>query len=163
EDLAAQSKAGIATLCAPIAEAAEAFNPNAVKVVLDKDGYALYFSRAPIPWDRAGFASPAPPAGDGANLTAAMPYYRHIGLYAYTVAFLRRYVAWPASALEGVEAWSNCASSGRAKRCTWCRWRKCPKPVWTRRKTWHGWSRRCAARPKIRRRPRGARPKSLIR
>lgn len=96
--LAAQRKAGVATLCAPIAERAEVFNPNAVKVVLDKDGYALYFSRAPIPWERAGFAA------EGTPLAAAMPYYRHIGLYTYTVAFLRRYVAWPASALEGVEA-----------------------------------------------------------
>lgn len=100
EALAVQRRAGIATVCAPLTERAELFNPNAVKVVLDKDGYALYFSRAPIPWDRAAFAE----ADSGLPLGGAMPYYRHIGLYAYTVAFLRRYVAWPASALEGVEA-----------------------------------------------------------
>lgn len=100
EALAGQHRAGIATVCAPVKERAELFNPNAVKVVLDKDGYALYFSRAPIPWDRAAFAE----ADQGQPLAGAMPHYRHIGLYAYTVAFLRRYVAWPVSALEGVEA-----------------------------------------------------------
>lgn len=98
EALAVQSRAGIATLCAPIALRDEVFNPNTVKVVLDRNGYALYFSRAPIPWDRGGFAAEAEP------LTHAMPYYRHVGLYAYTAAFLRRYVAWPTSALENVEA-----------------------------------------------------------
>lgn len=51
--LANQNQAGIATLAARIDEADEIFNPNAVKVVLDKNSYALYFSRAPIPWNRA--------------------------------------------------------------------------------------------------------------
>lgn len=98
EALAAQRRAGIATLCAPLTDRAEVFNPNAVKVVLDQDGYALYFSRAPIPWDRARFAA------DGDGLAVIQPYYRHIGLYAYTGGFLRRYVAWPATGLEHVEA-----------------------------------------------------------
>ncbi|TAN50196.1 MAG: 3-deoxy-manno-octulosonate cytidylyltransferase [Methylococcaceae bacterium] len=98
EALAQQQRAGIATLCAPIHERAEVFNPHAVKVVLDQDGYALYFSRAPIPWDRGGFAD------ESAPLSGGYPYYRHIGLYAYTVNFLRRYVAWPPSRLEHVEA-----------------------------------------------------------
>lgn len=96
--LASQHQAGIATLAARIAEADEIFNPNAVKVVLDKHGYALYFSRAPIPWNRAAF-----PDG-GAALQGPSPYLRHIGMYAYTVGFLRRYCDWTASPLEGVEA-----------------------------------------------------------
>ncbi|BBL58228.1 3-deoxy-manno-octulosonate cytidylyltransferase [Methylomonas koyamae] len=96
--LAGQNRAGIATLAAKIADAAEIFNPNAVKVVLDKDGYALYFSRAPIPWNRATF----PDKHDIA--AAALPHLRHIGMYAYTVGFLNRYCQWPASSLESVES-----------------------------------------------------------
>lgn len=96
--LAGQSQACIATLAAKIEDADEIFNPNAVKVVLDKDGYALYFSRAPIPWHRASF----PDCRDTARLN--MPYLRHIGLYAYTVGFLKRYCGWSPSPLESVEA-----------------------------------------------------------
>ena len=95
--LAGQQQAGIATLAATIADFEDIFNPNAVKVVLDKDGYALYFSRAPIPWDRDGFAE-----GDK-WVSGKMPYYRHIGMYAYTVDFLKRYCQWEASILESVE------------------------------------------------------------
>jgi len=54
--LAGQQQAGIATLAAKIINSEEIFNPNAVKVVLNKAGYALYFSRAPIPWERDTFA-----------------------------------------------------------------------------------------------------------
>ena len=98
QSLAGQNQAGIATLATGIQRKEEIFNPNAVKVVLDKFGYALYFSRAPIPWYRDGFS----------NAESALPaqacYLRHIGLYAYTAGFLRRYRQWPASALENVEA-----------------------------------------------------------
>lgn len=86
EDLAAHPDAGIATLCARLTEAQQLFNPHVVKVVMDRQGYALYFSRAAIPWDRDGFA---------AGLAQANPqaaYYRHIGLYAYRAGFLRDYV-----------------------------------------------------------------------
>jgi 3-deoxy-manno-octulosonate cytidylyltransferase (CMP-KDO synthetase) len=96
--LAAQKLAGMATLAAEINEAEEIFNPNAVKVVLNRHGYALYFSRAPIPWDRDRFTHACgQPSGK-------MPYYRHIGLYAYTVGFLDRYCHWSASPLEAVES-----------------------------------------------------------
>lgn len=98
EALAGQSQAGIATLAAQIIESDEVFNPNAVKVVLDKNGYALYFSRAPIPWDRASFPD------HHASESAKLPYLRHIGMYAYTAGFLRRYCSWEASPLEGVES-----------------------------------------------------------
>jgi 3-deoxy-manno-octulosonate cytidylyltransferase (CMP-KDO synthetase) len=96
--LAAQTHAGIATLAARIAESREIFNPHAVKTVLDKHGYALYFSRAPIPWDRERFKHEPP------QPNPAVPYLRHIGLYAYTVAFLHRYAEWAPSPLESIEA-----------------------------------------------------------
>ena len=96
--LAGQQQAGIATMAAKISDVEEIFNPNAVKVVLDKAGYALYFSRAPIPWDRDGFAQ------NEKQVSGKMPYYRHIGMYAYTVNFLKRYCQWESSVLETVES-----------------------------------------------------------
>jgi 3-deoxy-manno-octulosonate cytidylyltransferase (CMP-KDO synthetase) len=96
--LASQQQAGIATLAARIMDAEEIFNPNAVKVVLNRQGYALYFSRAPIPWDRAHFSP------EGGKPSGDIPWLRHIGLYAYTVGFLQRYCQWDASVLESVES-----------------------------------------------------------
>jgi 3-deoxy-manno-octulosonate cytidylyltransferase (CMP-KDO synthetase) len=96
--LCGQQQAGIATLAAKIVDFEEIFNPNAVKVVLNEAGYALYFSRAPIPWDRDGFAR------QGKQVSGKMPYYRHIGLYAYSVDFLKRYCQWQPSVLEAVES-----------------------------------------------------------
>lgn len=96
--LAVQGEAEVATLAAPITERAEVFNPNAVKVVLDRNGHALYFSRAPIPWHRDSFAA------DDDGLPEGFVYLRHIGIYAYTAGFLRRYVRWPASRLESIES-----------------------------------------------------------
>lgn len=96
--LASQHQAGIATLAANIVDQEEIFNPNAVKVVLNKDSYALYFSRAPIPWDRDGFK------GQGRDVSGKMPYLRHIGMYAYRLGFLQRYCQWQPSILESVES-----------------------------------------------------------
>jgi len=93
-----QQQAGIATLAAEITENEEIFNPNSVKVVLNNAGYALYFSRAPIPWDRNSFT-----AASG-EVSHAMPYLRHIGMYAYTVKFLKNYCSWQPSVLETVES-----------------------------------------------------------
>ncbi|UBX48075.1 3-deoxy-manno-octulosonate cytidylyltransferase [Providencia alcalifaciens] len=89
------SQANMGTLAVPIHSAQEAFNPNAVKVVMDKDGYALYFSRATIPWDRDQFAKSKETIGD--------TFLRHIGIYAYRAGFIRRYIAWDASPLEKIE------------------------------------------------------------
>ncbi|APC11009.1 3-deoxy-manno-octulosonate cytidylyltransferase [Providencia rettgeri] len=89
------SQAGMGTLAVPIRDAHEAFNPNAVKVVTDQGGYALYFSRATIPWDRDGFAKSHDVIGD--------TFLRHIGIYAYRAGFIRRYVSWEASPLEKIE------------------------------------------------------------
>ena len=96
--LSDQDKAGIATLAAKIVDENEVFNPNSVKVVLNQAGYALYFSRAAIPWDRTSFTA------SGGNVSQAMPYLRHIGMYAYTVKFLRDYCSWQPSVLETIES-----------------------------------------------------------
>jgi 3-deoxy-manno-octulosonate cytidylyltransferase (CMP-KDO synthetase) len=88
----------MATCAHPIAEAADAFNPNVVKVVLDKQGRALYFSRATIPWHRDAFAA----SRDA--LPAGYVPLRHIGLYAYSNSFLQAYPQLEASPLESIEA-----------------------------------------------------------
>jgi 3-deoxy-manno-octulosonate cytidylyltransferase (CMP-KDO synthetase) len=97
-NLAAAPEAGIATLCEPVTASSDFFNPNVVKVVTDEAGFALYFSRAPIPWDRDGFA--------GNAATAAVPdgARRHLGIYAYRVSLLGRFVRWQAAALERTES-----------------------------------------------------------
>ncbi|MGL4355065.1 MAG: 3-deoxy-manno-octulosonate cytidylyltransferase [Aeromonas popoffii] len=97
-DNLAAATAPMATLSVPIEDAEEAFNPNAVKVVTDKDGYALYFSRACIPWDRDRFAASDRDEQIGGH------YQRHIGIYAYRAGFIQRYVDWAPSVLEQVEA-----------------------------------------------------------
>ncbi|MEH8018500.1 3-deoxy-manno-octulosonate cytidylyltransferase [Rheinheimera muenzenbergensis] len=94
QNLAAQQKARMATLAVPLADAAEIANPNIVKVVSDKDGYALYFSRSVIPYDRDGITRNA----------LAQHYRRHIGIYAYRAGFIQQYVSWPASTLEQIES-----------------------------------------------------------
>lgn len=91
----AQRDVGMATLAVPIHSAEEAFNPNAVKVVTDAQGYALYFSRATIPWDRDRFAQSRDAIGD--------TFLRHIGIYGYRAGFIRRYVTWQPSQLEQIE------------------------------------------------------------
>lgn len=83
--LAQDAGAAIATAAHPLAEAAEFFNPNVVKVVTDAAGRAMYFSRAPIPWHRDGFA-----AAREALPPGFVPR-RHVGIYAYRVSFLGRY------------------------------------------------------------------------
>lgn len=99
-NLAAMPEASIATLCEPIRDPEQVFNPNAVKVVADEQGRALYFSRAPIPWSRDHFQLNTIPSAmpDGAA------YFRHIGLYAYRVALLHQFVSWQPSPLETAES-----------------------------------------------------------
>ena len=91
------SGAEMATLALPIVDSAALFDPNVVKVVRDASGHALYFSRAPIPWNRDRFAAdrvsaPAPGA------------LRHIGIYAYRARFLARFAALPHGRLEQLES-----------------------------------------------------------
>jgi 3-deoxy-manno-octulosonate cytidylyltransferase (CMP-KDO synthetase) len=90
--------AAMATAAHPLTEAEDFFNPNVVKVVCDVRGRALYFSRAPIPWDRDNFADRRD------ALPANLPAQRHIGLYAYRVDFLRRFGQLAASPLERCES-----------------------------------------------------------
>ena len=88
----------MSTLAINIASVEEAFNANAVKVVTDKDGYALYFSRATIPYDRARFL------GKDTITDIGEFYLRHVGIYAYRAGFIKDYVTWPTSQLEQIEA-----------------------------------------------------------
>ena len=92
----------MATCAHPILDAIDVFNPNIVKVVLDKLGRALYFSRATIPWHRDAFAA----SHDSLPLAqfAGHPPLRHIGLYAYSNAFLQAYPKLDVSPLESIEA-----------------------------------------------------------
>lgn len=94
DTLKAHSDAVVATACHPIHSRDEFTNPNVVKVVTDKRGYALYFSRAPIPWPREAAA--------GAS-SAPRGAFRHIGLYAYRAGFVGRYAAWPPCPPEQAE------------------------------------------------------------
>lgn len=96
--LAAHPDAAIATACHPIVDAAEAFNSNIVKVVLDANRNALYFSRATIPWARDAFASTR------RSVPLDLPLYRHYGIYAYRVDFLRLFPSLPVAPIERFEA-----------------------------------------------------------
>lgn len=87
--LAAQPEAAIATLTGPLNDVVEFRDPNTVKVVADTRGFALYFSRAPIPWPRAGGVPPE--------------VRRHVGLYAYRAATLRTLTESAPCALEEIE------------------------------------------------------------
>ena len=96
--LTERADAAMATACHLIANADEAFNPNVVKVALDARNYALYFSRATIPWARAAFATNPRAIPDG------LPLYRHYGLYAYRMSFLQTFPTLPAAPIEAFEA-----------------------------------------------------------
>jgi 3-deoxy-manno-octulosonate cytidylyltransferase (CMP-KDO synthetase) len=91
ELLAANPRADIATLAARLDNAADFAEPNTVKVACDANGRALYFSRAPIPFNRDAPGSLTPAA------------LRHVGIYAYRVAALRRLAGLPAGRLEQIE------------------------------------------------------------
>jgi 3-deoxy-manno-octulosonate cytidylyltransferase (CMP-KDO synthetase) len=88
----------MATVAHAITDIADVFNPNVVKVVLDRFGRALSFSRAPIPWHRDAFAQ------SRERMPEAYTALRHIGLYAYSNRFLQIYPTLPASPLEQIEA-----------------------------------------------------------
>lgn len=98
-NMAANAFASMATLSEPIHSLADFRNPNIVKVVSDQQGRALYFSRAPIPWPRDHFAQ-----AEVTQLPESFPAQRHIGIYAYRVALLNRFVTWPQGQLEKIES-----------------------------------------------------------
>ncbi len=91
-------EAGMSSVCTPLEHHADAFDPNVVKVVLDREHFAMYFSRASIPWDRDLYKHGTE------KMTSRMPVYRHIGMYGYRVSFLHRYSGMDACPLEGTES-----------------------------------------------------------
>ncbi len=93
-------EAEVSTACHLIRSPEEIFSPSVVKVVLDARGFALYFSRAPVPFARDAWASPSGRQGAPEGL----PCYRHIGLYAYRAGFLKRYAQLAPSPIENFEA-----------------------------------------------------------
>lgn len=95
-NLAADPAAGISTLCEQINDLQAVHNPNVVKVVMDVNGYALYFSRATIAWARDNFAQEL-------NQIPPSPLYRHIGLYGYRVKMLNDFVRWAPAPIEQAE------------------------------------------------------------
>ncbi|AHK78891.1 3-deoxy-manno-octulosonate cytidylyltransferase [Ectothiorhodospira haloalkaliphila] len=95
DNLADHPEAVIATLCTPITRAAQLYDPHTVKVVRDARDFALYFSRAPIPWERDALDMEVSPA--------LQVCQRHIGLYAYRVGYLKRFTRMESCALERIE------------------------------------------------------------
>jgi 3-deoxy-manno-octulosonate cytidylyltransferase (CMP-KDO synthetase) len=121
--LRTRPEAAIATACHPIDSVEEAFNPNVVKVALDARQNALYFSRATIPWARDAFA-----AGSVAALPPGLPLYRHYGLYAYRVAFLRRFPELEPAPIERFEALEQLRALWHGERIVVCVTRGTPAP-----------------------------------
>lgn len=96
-NLQGHGQASIATVCHAIHDKTTMLNPNVVKVVLDAAGYAMYFSRAPIPYPRDAFAQ-------NLDLPVNMPVYRHVGIYAYRASFLQAYSKLDPAPIEQSEA-----------------------------------------------------------
>ncbi len=90
-------EAAMSTAAHAIDSIDELRNPNVVKVVCDARGQALYFSRAPIPWWRDGFA-------DGVQALPALAPLRHVGIYGYRAGFLRSFPSLPQAPIEQIEA-----------------------------------------------------------
>ncbi|OGT51794.1 MAG: 3-deoxy-manno-octulosonate cytidylyltransferase [Gammaproteobacteria bacterium RIFCSPHIGHO2_12_FULL_42_13] len=99
QDLANHDQVKVATIATPIKQVEELFNPAVVKVALNHRNYALYFSRAPIPWDREHFSDKK-----NHEKIALEYYFRHLGIYAYHAGFLDTYVNWTQPAIEKLES-----------------------------------------------------------
>lgn len=97
--LVSHSESEMATLAVPLTDPHQLFDPNAVKVVVDRKGYALYFSRATIPWKRDVFDDQTHVQMDWLN-----GLYRHLGIYAYRAGFLSGYAGLPVSPIERMES-----------------------------------------------------------
>jgi len=97
DDLQQHTAADMATLYSQINQEKQVFDPNVVKVVMDGLGYALYFSRAPIPWMRDHFDQQS-------TLPPDLPHYRHLGLYGYRASFLKHYSELSPCILEKEES-----------------------------------------------------------
>lgn len=93
-----ESGADMATLCAEITNLQDVFDPNCVKVVMDNRGMALYFSRAPIPYERDNFK-----VGQDKVKKLQFKHYHHIGIYAYKAATVLKYAVMPQPEVEKCE------------------------------------------------------------
>ncbi|MCV6622899.1 MAG: 3-deoxy-manno-octulosonate cytidylyltransferase [Cellvibrionaceae bacterium] len=91
-------EASVATLSEPIHSVEDFCNPNIVKALSDEQGIAMTFSRAPIPWPRDAFAK------NQDTLPEGFVPQRHIGIYAYRVALLNRFVTWDMAPIEATES-----------------------------------------------------------
>ncbi len=98
-ELAQQKHAVMATACHAIHDSADMLNPNIVKVVINADSLAMYFSRAPIPYPREHFTQ-----HEVDHFPQGLPAYRHIGIYAYRVGFLKIYADLSPTAMEKFES-----------------------------------------------------------
>lgn len=96
-DLNSHPRASIATICHAIHDKETMLNPNVVKVLMDAEGYAMYFSRAPIPYARDAFSK-------NQSLPEGMLVYRHVGIYAYRASFLHAYANLTPALIEQYEA-----------------------------------------------------------
>jgi 3-deoxy-manno-octulosonate cytidylyltransferase (CMP-KDO synthetase) len=121
-ELASRQEASISTAVHPIAKAAEFFDPNVVKVVVGSDGYAQYFSRAPIPYARDAFAKSREALPDG------MPALRHIGIYGYRVSYLREYSSLSPTPVERFEALEQLRALGHGHRIAVAFWNQPMEP-----------------------------------
>ncbi|CAN7410015.1 3-deoxy-manno-octulosonate cytidylyltransferase [Variovorax sp. LjRoot290] len=97
--LASHPDAAMSTAAHAIESLEDFLNPNVVKAVLDAQGNALYFSRAPIPWWRDGFAK-----GGVTALPQSPAALRHIGIYGYRAGFVRQFPSLPPAPVEATEA-----------------------------------------------------------
>jgi 3-deoxy-manno-octulosonate cytidylyltransferase (CMP-KDO synthetase) len=98
QDMQGHEAAAVTTLCAEISDRNAMFDPHVVKVVMDNQGYALYFSRAPIPWHRDEFINSDSP------LPTDIGFSRHIDLYAYRAGYLARFVTLDRAPVERAES-----------------------------------------------------------
>ena len=98
-ELERRADCSMATACHAIESGADMFNPNIVKVVLDRRNTALYFSRATVPWARDSFV-----AGINSAIPAGLPIHRHMGIYAYRAGFLKTFPRLSPAPIEQFEA-----------------------------------------------------------
>ena len=93
-----QAHVKVGSVCSPLNNVEQLFNPNVVKVILNRRSNAMYFSRAPIPWDREQFMR-----DKNKIKLSEHTYFRHHGLYAYRAGFLTNFIDWQESPLEALE------------------------------------------------------------
>lgn len=98
-ELLVKSQADMSTLCAPITEIDDVFDPNCVKVVFDQNNMALYFSRTPIPYERDNFAK-----GKDNVTQLEFTHYHHVGIYGYKAQTILDYLQLPAADIERSES-----------------------------------------------------------